>query len=150
MAHNLVFTKVGQRVAVANAALGLGEKAEEKNWIPDLDSVLWSTPVLKPGDNHELKFNAPKQKGIYPYVCTFIGHGFVMYGAMYVDIPMPDISTDQNVPEIARTGGSSTGSDPKIGKGKIENFTYTVYKGSWNKMPAVSYTHLTLPTILLV
>ena len=138
MAHNLVFTKVGQRVAVANAALGLGEKAEEKNWIPDLDSVLWSTPVLKPGDNHELKFNAPKQKGIYPYVCTFIGHGFVMYGAMYVDIPMPDISTDQNVPEIARTGGSSTGSDPKIGKGKIENFTYTVYKGSWNKMPDFS------------
>ena len=138
MAHNLVFTKVGQRVAVANAALGLGEKAEEKNWIPDLDSVLWSTPVLKPGDNHELKFNAPKQKGIYPYVCTFIGHGFVMYGAMYVDIPMPDISTDQNVPEIARTGGSSTGSDPKIGKGKIEHFTYTVYKGSWNKMPDFS------------
>ena len=65
-------------------------------------------------------------------------NGFVMYGAMYVDIPMPDISTDQNVPEIARTGGSSTGSDPKIGKGKIENFTYTVYRGSWNKMPDFS------------
>ena len=138
MAHNLVFTKIGQRVAVANAALNLGEKAEEKNWIPDLDSVLWSTPVLKPGDNHELKFTAPKEKGIYPYVCTFIGHGFVMYGAMYVDTPMPDISTDQNVPEIARTGGSSTGSDPKIGKGKIENFTYTAYKGSWDKMPDFS------------
>ena len=72
MAHNLVFTKIGQRVAVANAALNLGEKAEEKNWIPDLDSVLWSTPVLKPGDNHELKFKAPKEKGIYPFIVIFL------------------------------------------------------------------------------
>ena len=135
MAHNLVFTKVGQRLEVANAALNLGEKAEEKNWIPDLDSVLWSTPVLKPGENSELKFNAPKEKGIYPYVCTFIGHGFVMYGAMYVGTPMPELSKDQNIPELSRNEDGASGIDKKIPKGNIKNFKYTAYKGSWNKLP---------------
>ena len=138
MAHNLVFTKPGQRAAVANAALNLGEKAEEKNWVPDLDSVLWNTPVLKPGEGHELKFQAPKEKGIYPYVCTFIGHGFVMYGAMYVGTTMPELSTDQNIPELARNGKNASDSSSKISKGKIENFKFTAYKGSWNKLPNFS------------
>ena len=117
MAHNLVFTKPGQRAAVANAALNLGEKAEEKNWVPDLDSVLWNTPVLKPGEGHELKFQAPKEKGIYPYVCTFIGHGFVMYGAMYVGTTMPELSKDQNIPEFARNVKNASNSSSKISKG---------------------------------
>ena len=138
MAHNLVFTKPGQRAAVANAALNLGEKAEEKNWVPDLDSVLWNTPVLKPGEGHELKFQAPKEKGIYPYVCTFIGHGFVMYGAMYVGTTMPELSKDQNIPEFARNVKNASNSSSKISKGKIENFKFTAYKGSWNKLPNFS------------
>ena len=138
MAHNLVFTKPGQRSAVANAALNLGEKAEEKNWVPELDSVLWNTPVLKPGEGHELKFQAPKEKGIYPYVCTFIGHGFVMYGAMYVGTNMPELSKDNNVPEIARNGNSASSNTSKISKGKIENFKFSAYKGTWNKLPNFS------------
>ena len=61
MAHNLVFTKEGKRQAVANLALTLGEEAEAKNWVPDTDDVLWATPVLKPGENHKLKFTAPNK-----------------------------------------------------------------------------------------
>ena len=40
MAHNLVITKPGQRLNVANAALSLGVEGDAKNWVPDLDSVL--------------------------------------------------------------------------------------------------------------
>ncbi|MBT7734873.1 MAG: hypothetical protein HN707_08180, partial [Verrucomicrobia bacterium] len=50
MAHNFVFTKPGQRQAVATAALALGVDGEAKNWVPDHASVLWSTPVLPPGE----------------------------------------------------------------------------------------------------
>jgi len=104
MAHNLVFTNPGQRLAVVTAALALGADGEAKNWVPDHDAVLWSTPVLPPGERHLLQFNAPLDKGIYPYVCTFPGHGFVMYGVMYVGISMPELAKDQNIPELARQG----------------------------------------------
>ncbi len=106
MSHNLVVTKPGQRLDVANAALKLGSEGDVKNWVPDLDAVLFSTPVLKPDSSYLLKFKAPEVSGIYPYVCTFPGHGLLMYGAMYVGIPLPDLSKDTNVPELARRGGS--------------------------------------------
>ena len=104
MAHNLVLTKPGQREAVANAALALGTEGDAKNWVPDLDTVLFSTPVLKPDSSHVLRFITPKLPGVYPYVCTFPGHGLLMYGAMYVGVPMPPLEKDGNVPEAARQG----------------------------------------------
>jgi azurin len=104
MAHNLVITKPGQRLKVANAALRLGVEGDAKNWVPDLDSVLFFTPVLKPGSSHLLKFKAPEASGVYPYVCTFPGHGLLMYGAMYVGMPLPDLAKDMNLPELARRG----------------------------------------------
>ena len=104
MAHNLVLTKPEQREAVANAALALGTEGDAKNWVPDLDTVLFSTPVLKPDSSHILRFITPKLPGVYPYVCTFPGHGLLMYGAMYVGVPMPPLEKDGNVPEAARQG----------------------------------------------
>ncbi len=104
MAHNLVFTKPGQRQAVATAALALGVDGEAKNWVPDHDAVLWLMPVLPPGEQHVLQFIAPVEPGIYPYVCTYPGHGFLMYGAMYVGVSMPELAVDQHVPELARWG----------------------------------------------
>tara|TARA_B000000477_G_scaffold105732_1_gene96408 strand:- start:1224 stop:2309 length:1086 start_codon:yes stop_codon:yes gene_type:complete len=104
MAHNLVITKPGQRLNVANAALSLGVEGDAKNWVPDLDSVLFYTPVLKPDSSYLLKFKAPETPGVYPYVCTFPGHGLLMYGAMYVDMPLPDLVNDMNLPELARRG----------------------------------------------
>ena len=104
MAHNLVITKPGQRLNVANAALSLGVEGDAKNWVPDLDSVLFYTPVLKPDSSYLLKFKAPETPGVYPYVCTFPGHGLLMYGAMYVDTPLPGLVNDMNLPELARRG----------------------------------------------
>ena len=90
--------------ALSTAALALGVDGEAKNWVPDHDAVLWSTPVLPPGEQHVLQFTAPVEPGIYPYVCTYPGHGFLMYGAMYVGVSMPELATDQHVPELARQG----------------------------------------------
>ena len=104
MAHNLVLAKPGQRLAVANAALALGAEGDAKNWVPDSAAVLFATPVLKPDSSHVLKFAAPKSPGVYPYVCTFPGHGLLMYGAMYVGVSMPELTQDKNIPELARQG----------------------------------------------
>lgn len=105
MMHNLVFVKPGSREKVVLAALQLGEKGQAMNFIPASPDVLWKLPVLQPGEKKSLSFNAPQTPGAYPYVCTYPGHGFIMYGVMYVqpDNKLPPIEKDPNVPPYART-----------------------------------------------
>ncbi len=99
MAHNLAIVAPGKRLEIVQSALTL---PPDSNYIPKNNAVLWHTPVLKPDESADLKFTAPKEKGIYPYVCTFPGHGLIMYGAMYVGIKMPMLAQDQNVSPMAR------------------------------------------------
>lgn len=100
MSHNLLITRPGTRLNVVNAALALEEKGPAMNYVPKSADVLWSIPVVSPDQTKSLAFKAPEKPGAYPYVCTFPGHGFVMYGVMYVnaDGKMPDIKTDPNIP----------------------------------------------------
>ena len=84
MAHNLLITKAGARETVVKAALDLGGKGPEMNFTPHTDDVLWSIPIISPGQTASVQFTAPKEEGVYPYVCTYPGHGFVMFGEMHV------------------------------------------------------------------
>lgn len=104
MSHNMVITKPGARARIVDAAMKLEEKGPEKDYIPDSPEVLWTIRVLSPGEVGSVTFTAPKQPGVYPYVCTFPGHGFSMYGAMYVqsDETLPDVTSDVNIPESRR------------------------------------------------
>lgn len=103
MSHNLLFTKPGARQLVVDEALKMGDKGPELNYIPQLPEVLWSIPVLSPGESKTLEFTAPEKPGVYPYVCTYPGHGFVMYGAMYVTHDgMPPLQEDVNIPPNRR------------------------------------------------
>ena len=109
MAHNLVITKPGAREAVVNAALALGAKGPEQDYIPESEDVLWKIPVIYPGEKKAVTFQAPEKIGVYPYVCTYPGHGFVMYGVVYVtngEEEMPDLANDPNVPEARRQDGA--------------------------------------------
>jgi len=99
MAHNLVIVASGKRREIVQAALTM---LPDSDYIPRNSAVLWHTPVLKPDESVELKFKVPHEKGIYPYVCTYPGHGLIMYGAMYVGIKMPKLAEDQNVPPMVR------------------------------------------------
>jgi len=109
MSHNLLITKPGTRLEVVNEALKLGQKGPEMDYIPNFSSVLWSIPVVNPNQFRTLSFTAPKQEGVYPYVCTIPGHGFIMFGAMYVntDGRMPELKDDPNIPPNRRTGDNS-------------------------------------------
>lgn len=109
MSHNLLITKPGARLDVVNQALQLGEKAPSMNYIPSSPSVLWAIPVVNPNQIKSLVFTAPLQEAVYPYVCTLPGHGFIMFGAMYVssDGKMPDIKDDLNIPPNRRNDDNS-------------------------------------------
>jgi len=104
MSHNLLITKPGARLEVVNQALSLSEKGPSMDYIPNSSSVLYSIPVVNPNQFRTLSFTVPKQEGVYPYVCTLPGHGFIMFGAMYVnsDGKMPDIKDDLNIPPNRR------------------------------------------------
>lgn len=106
MSHNLLVTSPGMRGEVVEKALALGEKGPDSDYIPSSPGVLWSTPLLEPGEKDSVEFSAPEKEGVYPYVCTFPGHGAIMYGAMYVTGgELPPLESDPNIPEAGKTAG---------------------------------------------
>jgi len=109
MSHNLVITAINAREKVVDGAMKLAEKGPELNYVPASKDVLWSIPVIAPGEESFIEFTAPDKPGVYPYVCTFPGHGFYMYGAMYVDAEVPPLETDPNIPPLRRKGDESGG-----------------------------------------
>ena len=105
MDHNLVITKPRARQEVVDAAHKLGEKGPKQDYVPESDKVLWSVRVVVPGESAYIIFQAPAKEDVYPYVCTFPGHGLVMYGAMYVTTKeLPPLEKDSNVPPVNASG----------------------------------------------
>ena len=86
MPHNLVLAHPGSLDELAN----LGEAqatqpgAAERHYVPVSKKILLSSRLLQPRETQVLRFNAPVKPGVYPYVCTYPGHGRRMFGAMYV------------------------------------------------------------------
>jgi uncharacterized protein len=56
----------------------------KKNFIPETQNVLFSTPLINTGEKYSLTFTAPETPGDYPFVCTFPGHWRTMNGIMKV------------------------------------------------------------------
>ncbi len=100
MAHNLVVVRPGARTRVVNAALNLGENAIRQHYVPRMPDVVAHTSSIEPGRSETLTFAVPAEQGAYSYVCTFPGHGFVMYGALYVTRNpqrLPPLAQDPNI-----------------------------------------------------
>ena len=56
-----------------------------KHYVPDSEDVLVFTDMTPPKENFTIHFEAPKEKGDYPYLCTFPGHWMVMNGVLKVE-----------------------------------------------------------------
>ncbi len=84
--HNLVIARPGslEKVGVAGNEMAKDPTGLQKNYIPALKEVLWSTPQLRQNTSHVLRFRAPRDPGTYPYLCTFPGHWVIMKGKMIV------------------------------------------------------------------
>ena len=115
MDHNLVITRPAAREKVVQAALAV---TQAENYVPKLPEVLHFTPLLDQGGEYVLRFVSPAVEGAYPYVCTFPGHGFVMYGVMYVGMQMPPIAADEGVPPTQRIGPPGGAGGPGFGPGR--------------------------------
>jgi len=86
MPHNLAIVKPGTMAAVGELAESTGRDADaaERGFVPRSDSVLAASELVQPGKVASVYFEAPREPGIYPYVCTYPGHWRRMYGALYV------------------------------------------------------------------
>jgi plastocyanin len=101
MAHNVIFTRPGKRVTVVEAAQKMGDQAQALHYVPKTPDVVAASKILMPNASEILTFTAANQEGIYPYVCSYPGHGYIMYGAMYVTTKaLPPLSTDPHVSPV--------------------------------------------------
>ena len=111
MHHNLVICKPGKNneQEVAQEAWKLGADGFAKHWIPTHPQLLFASKMADPKKSVTLEFTAPKEPGVYPYVCTLPGHAMLMNGEMTV--------------------GASTSSSG------LSELTYMIYEGKWKKLP---------------
>jgi len=87
--HNWALAKPGTLKDVGHLAnrLVADPEAAARQYIPETDDVLAYTDVVPPGSKFTISFNAPKEPGRYPFLCTFPGHWMVMNGEMIVAAP---------------------------------------------------------------
>lgn len=89
--HNLILVRPG---ALAEVGMAANEMAKDRrfansNFRPPSKKhlILHGTPMIGPTRRSRvavLRFEAPREPGVYPYVCTFPGHWVVMNGVMVV------------------------------------------------------------------
>lgn len=85
--HNLVIVKPGamQEIGMAGNEMAKDPSGIKRHFIPESDKILHYTKLLDPNTGEVLRFKAPMEPGIYPYVCTFPGHWVIMNGNMVVE-----------------------------------------------------------------
>ncbi|MBL8828850.1 MAG: HEAT repeat domain-containing protein, partial [Planctomycetaceae bacterium] len=89
--HNLILIRPGTLAEVGMAANDMAKDPMNANsdFVPPSkrDLILHASPMIGPtrkSQVHVLRFKAPTEPGLYPYVCTFPGHWIVMNGVMVV------------------------------------------------------------------
>ena len=87
MPHNLVVVTPGSRREVGTAAMKMKPDQFDKqgrSFVPKSKEILGATKLLEAGQKESLKLTAPKEEGVYEYVCTYPGHWEVMWGKLVV------------------------------------------------------------------
>ncbi|MCA8997210.1 MAG: c-type cytochrome, partial [Planctomycetaceae bacterium] len=89
--HNFVLVKPGalEEVGMAANEMAKDPKNANSDFIPQKKRslILDHSPMIGPNRKtqiHVLRFVAPEEPGVYPFVCTFPGHWVVMKGNMAV------------------------------------------------------------------
>jgi azurin len=85
--HNWVLIKPGslERFGTLVNKLIAEPDAVTRQYVPRSEEVLVYTDIVQPGQHFAVYFRAPKEKGRYPYLCTFPGHWMVMNGEMVIE-----------------------------------------------------------------
>ncbi len=85
--HNWMLAKPGALHKIGDLAnlMITDPQGLAKHYVPDSDDVLAYTDMTNPKGEFIIHISAPKDKGEYPYLCTFPGHWMVMNGVLKVE-----------------------------------------------------------------
>jgi len=85
--HNWVLVKPATLKTVGEMANRLiaDPDAVTKQYVPQAKEVLVYADVALPGESTSIYFQAPREPGRYPFLCTFPGHWMIMNGEMIVE-----------------------------------------------------------------
>ncbi len=85
--HNWLLAKPGslQKLGDKVNLMITDPQGMAKHYVPDSDDVIAYTDMTNPKGEFVIHLTAPKDKGDYPYLCTFPGHWMVMNGVMKVE-----------------------------------------------------------------
>ncbi|GAA4439988.1 PVC-type heme-binding CxxCH protein [Bremerella cremea] len=107
--HNFVIVKPDSLSEVGMAANDMAKDPTnaDSDFIPREkgELILQNTPMIGPNRASQiavLRFEAPQEEGLYPYVCTFPGHWVVMNGVMVVakDDARAQALMDSSIPQV--------------------------------------------------
>lgn len=85
--HNLVLVQPGRLQAVGEGSMKLAADpaGAARHYVIDDPGILAFSPILQPGSQYTIYFDAPAEPGEYPYLCTFPGHWQVTRGVLVVE-----------------------------------------------------------------
>ncbi|MEM7697413.1 MAG: HEAT repeat domain-containing protein, partial [Verrucomicrobiota bacterium] len=84
--HNLVIVNPGalEAVGMAGNEMAKDPNGIKKHFVPESDQILHASKLLGVDQAEVMRFEAPTEPGVYPYLCTFPGHWVIMKGEMVV------------------------------------------------------------------
>lgn len=96
MPHNFVIVQQGALEEIGNLAesTALAADAKARHYVPVSPKVILASRLLESNQSQSLLFEAPREPGIYPYVCTYPGHWRRMHGALYVVADLEQYNAD--------------------------------------------------------
>jgi azurin/sugar phosphate isomerase/epimerase len=85
--HNWLLAKPGslQKLGEKCNLMIADPQGMAKHYVPDSEDVIAYTDMTNPKGEFVIHLTAPKEKGDYPYLCTFPGHWMVMNGVLKVE-----------------------------------------------------------------
>ncbi|MBL9154483.1 MAG: TIM barrel protein [Verrucomicrobiales bacterium] len=85
--HNWLLAKPGtlQKMGELCNLMIADPEALARHYVPKSDEVVVWTDMVNPKADFTIHFDAPNEKGSYPYLCTFPGHWMVMNGVLMVE-----------------------------------------------------------------
>ena len=84
--HNLVIVRPGSEEIVGKLADEMAQDPDafQRQFVPDSNNIIWSTPLLNAKESFKGDFDVPSSPGKYPFICSFPGHWRAMKGTIIV------------------------------------------------------------------
>jgi putative heme-binding domain-containing protein len=100
MPHNVVILPADKVESFGEQSMVLASnpRAIATHYVPNDPAEICFSPILNPGDQYTVYFEAPQQTGRYRFLCTYPGHWKVMQGSLFVlpdDQPLPPPAADE-------------------------------------------------------